>query len=188
MDGSSENAADVVQRQWSKAALASELRGDGPHVVSADGVDLVVVRRAGRLKAYEGRCPHQGALLGEGELDRGMLVCRNHRWRFDADTGARQGGSHCLSACPIVEEEGEIRVDVRALARQSRPSAPAEKRVADLPGPRGLPIVGNAFQIDGPTMHLLLELWARTYGPMYKFRLGSLEAVVVSDPDLREQV
>jgi len=39
------------------------------------------LRLDGRLLAFQGRCPHQGALLGEGELVEGHLVCRNHGWR-----------------------------------------------------------------------------------------------------------
>ena len=40
-----------------------ELHGDGPHALSADGFDIVVVRTPAGLRAFEGRCPHQGALL-----------------------------------------------------------------------------------------------------------------------------
>src|SRR5215813_9230303 len=71
---------------------AGEFSGDGPYPVSAAGVDLVLLRAAGKLRAFEGRCPHQGALLGEGELDGDHLVCRNHQWRFSIETGARAGG------------------------------------------------------------------------------------------------
>jgi nitrite reductase/ring-hydroxylating ferredoxin subunit len=60
--------------------------------VSAGGVDLVLLRTRSGLRVYEGRCPHQGALLGEGEIEDGSLVCRNHRWRFDVETGERIGG------------------------------------------------------------------------------------------------
>ena len=52
---------------WSKVGLESELVGNGPFAASADGHDLVLVRGANGLRAFEGRCPHQGALLGEGE-------------------------------------------------------------------------------------------------------------------------
>ena len=54
---------------WTALAPLADLRGDGPFALSADGVDLVVLRTAQGLRAWQGRCPHQGALLGEGELD-----------------------------------------------------------------------------------------------------------------------
>src|SRR3954452_7377929 len=82
--------ATVTERTTlSKIPGASALRGNGPHAVSVDGVDLILLRTGGHARVYQGRCPHQGALLGEGELDGGELVCRNHRWRFDAETGRR---------------------------------------------------------------------------------------------------
>ena len=54
-------------------------------------------------------------------------------------------------------------------------------RAADLPGPRGWPIVGNLFQIDPPNFHLQLERWSREFGPFYKLRLGKVLVVVVGD-------
>lgn len=70
---------------WSAAAQLADLRGEGPFALSGDGLDLVVVRTASGLRAFQGRCPHQGALLGEGELDGEALVCRNRRWRDAGD-------------------------------------------------------------------------------------------------------
>ena len=86
-------------------ARAEELRGRGPHPVSAQGLDLVVVRTPTGLRAYQGRCPHQGALLGEGELDGATLVCRNHRWRFRLEDGRREGGPQCLTTYAAFERE-----------------------------------------------------------------------------------
>src|SRR2546423_13333987 len=124
-----------VQTGEVRVARTDELRGDGPHAVSAGGVDLVLVRGRRGLRAFEGRCPHQGALLGEGELDGDMLECRNHRWRFDADTGARRGGPQCLAACPVVERAGEILVDTSGLVRAGT-RAPGRSTIRDLPSPR----------------------------------------------------
>src|SRR5262245_12864737 len=106
---------------WIRVARAADVQADGPHALAADGVDLVALRAGGRLRVYEGRCPHQGALLGEGELDGATLVCRNHRWRFDGTTGKRDGGSQCLQACPSEVRGDELWVDVAAL----RARAPA---------------------------------------------------------------
>ncbi len=110
------SAADAEKPTLSKIPGAAALRGNGPHAVSVGGVDLILLRTKGRARVYQGRCPHQGALLGEGELDGDALVCRNHRWRFDAETGKRQGGPQCLVACPVVEQDGEVLVDLAPLA------------------------------------------------------------------------
>jgi cytochrome P450 len=55
------------------------------------------------------------------------------------------------------------------------------RRAADLPGPRGLPLLGNALQIDGMHFHQQLEAWCGEFGPLFKLRIGSRMVVVVGD-------
>jgi hypothetical protein len=43
---------------------------------------------------------------------------------------------------------------------------------SDLPSPRGLPLLGNAFQVDPPRMHLILEQWAEEFGSAFTISLG----------------
>ena len=170
-----------------RIANLDELHGDGPHALSANGIDVVVVRTPAGLRAFEGRCPHQGALLGEGELDGDKLVCRNHRWRFSVDSGQREGGPQCLAACPVVERERAVFVDVSELARGPGRNV-AKRTLDDLPGPRGLPFLGNFHQLALTKLHLILERWAAQYGPVYLFRKGTARAVVLSDPKWCDQV
>ncbi len=177
---------DVGGRTWAKIDGASELRGDGPHAVATGGVDLVLLRTRSGLRAYEGRCPHQGALLGEGEIDGNALVCRNHRWRFDVETGQRQGGAACLRACAVRQEDGAVLVDTSALTRVDAGPASPLRRLKDLPGPHGWPLVGSAFQLEEGRNHINMEDWAAEYGPLYHFRFGPIDALVISDPALAE--
>ena len=170
-----------------RVANLDQLHGDGPHALSGNGFDVVVVRTPAGLRAFEGRCPHQGALLGEGELDGDKLVCRNHRWCFSVDTGQREGGPQCLVSCPVVEREGAVFVDVSALSRGPG-RIEAKRTLDDLPGPRGLPFLGNIHQLDLAKVHLNLERWAAQYGPVYLFRMGSQRVVVLSNPKWCEQV
>jgi cytochrome P450 len=53
--------------------------------------------------------------------------------------------------------------------------------VATLPGPRGIPILGNALQIEPPRLHQQLESWAREYGPFYRLKFGKRDFLVVAD-------
>ena len=55
-------------------------------------------------------------------------------------------------------------------------------RISDLPGPRGLPLLGNALQIEASRLHLTAEKWSRAYGEYFRFRIGSREIVVLSNP------
>ena len=167
--------------------MSRSLWGSGPFALSVDGVDLAVVHTQDGWRAFEGRCPHLGALLGEGEIEDGHLVCRNHRWRFDIASGQRTGGPECLGSCPIVERNGAIFVDVSGLKRGAEKS-PAACKPHELPGPRALPFVGNLHQLDPESIHLVLERWAARYGSVYAFRLGRARAIAVSDPRLINHV
>jgi cytochrome P450/nitrite reductase/ring-hydroxylating ferredoxin subunit len=165
----------------------SDIRMNEPLALSAEGIDVVVARTQSGLRAFEGRCPHEGALLGEGEIIDGKLVCRNHRWRFNVDTGERDGGSECIKPHPVSERDGGIFVDLSTVSRPLK-RGDAKRTLSDLPGPKGLPVIGNFHQLDRPNLHLILERWAELYGPMYLYRMGPRETVAISDHTLNEQV
>jgi cytochrome P450 len=55
-------------------------------------------------------------------------------------------------------------------------------RLAHLPGPAGLPLVGNLFQFRRERFHLQLEAWRERYGDAFRVRLGTREFLVLSDP------
>lgn len=172
--------------RWVAVARLGGLEGPGPHALTAAGVDLVAVRRDGRLRVFEGRCPHQGALLAEGELDGAHLVCRNHGWRFETASGQRDGGPQCLRACSSEPREGLLWVDVGELAVSAATASSGLRRIADLPGPPGVPLLGNALQLDPERLHLILDAWARAHGPAFRILLGRKPALCVSDPTLIE--
>ena len=166
---------------WKRVALAAEMRGDGPHAVAADGLDVVLVRAPAGLRAFQGRCPHRGALLGEGELHEGQLVCRNHRWRFDVETGRRDGGPECLTSCPVREAGEEILVDVSALTQEKCAPLRGRRRFQDLPGPPKLPIIGNSHLLKLDRMHLQFEAWGRDYGTPYAVAIGPRKVIAFTD-------
>jgi cytochrome P450 len=66
------------------------------------------------------------------------------------------------------------------------PSAP--RRLADLPGPRALPLLGNLHQFDLRRLHRTMEQWARQHGPAYRVKVPTGAFLVVSDPDLTGKV
>jgi cytochrome P450 len=57
------------------------------------------------------------------------------------------------------------------------------RRWEQLPGPRGVPLFGNALQVEPERFHLQLEQWCREFGPYYKLQLGSRKILVVGDHD-----
>ncbi len=170
-----------------RVASSSDLVGDGPFALSAGGVDVALVRTGAGWRAFQGRCPHQGALLGEGEIEGDTLVCRNHRWRFSLESGQRDGGPGCLASCPAVERANVIFVDPTGLEPTSAKSS-GKRSLDELPGPKPRPIVGNVHQIDLSKAHLVLEGWARQYGPTFKLYRGPTRVVATSDAAMVHEV
>jgi len=69
-------------------------------------------------------------------------------------------------------------------------TAPAQthRRLADLPGPRSLPLLGNLHQLHRERLHQDMENWAREYGPLFRVSLGPSPMLVVADHTLIGQV
>jgi cytochrome P450 len=57
-------------------------------------------------------------------------------------------------------------------------------RIADLPGPPALPLIGNAHQIRLPHFHEQLEGWRRQYGDAYRVRIWTRQFIVLGDPQV----
>ncbi|ODM89491.1 Methyl farnesoate epoxidase [Orchesella cincta] len=57
----------------------------------------------------------------------------------------------------------------------------------EIPGPKGLPLIGNVLQL-GKFPNDTFTKWSKEYGPIYKVRLGSHIAVIVSDPKLSKEI
>jgi cytochrome P450 len=71
-----------------------------------------------------------------------------------------------------------------ALPRIASPLMTAVRSIAELPGPRGLPLLGNVHSVVPVSRaHLVLERWSRRYGPMFHLRVGRRPLLVLSDAE-----
>jgi cytochrome P450/nitrite reductase/ring-hydroxylating ferredoxin subunit len=177
---------------WRVVGKAAAVLTDRPCAAAAEGVELVLVQSPAGLRAYEARCPHQGTLLSEGDIVGAELVCRAHGWRFDLATGERKDAVPKACLRPVAVKTDGANVLVR-LVREQASNALLDKRrakrtLADLPGPRGWPLFGNALQIDVQRVHRMLEDWARVYGRIYKLSVMGKPAIVISDAELAESL
>lgn len=56
--------------------------------------------------------------------------------------------------------------------------------IDDLPGPRGLPLIGVAHRVRPNQMHVITERWCERYGPIFRLAIGPRPIVTIADPDV----
>src|SRR5471032_200283 len=61
---------------------------------------------------------------------------------------------------------------------------PQLRSLADLPGPKGRPLLGNVRDINRKPLDQALEDWSREFGTMYRFRIMRKELIATSDREL----
>jgi cytochrome P450 len=62
------------------------------------------------------------------------------------------------------------------------------RTLSQLPGPKGLPILGNLLQLDTNKLHLILEKWSVLYGEVYKFNIANITVVAISNSELIQKI
>jgi cytochrome P450 len=67
------------------------------------------------------------------------------------------------------------------------PATQSVRGLADLPGPRSLPWLGNLHQMDRTRVHQDMEEWSRQYGTLFRVSLPGATMLVVADPELIKQ-
>jgi len=60
----------------------------------------------------------------------------------------------------------------------------SSRTLADLPGPKPRPLVGNLLQLDFERVHQQLERWVDEFGPMYRIKLAGKTIVALGRHDL----
>jgi nitrite reductase/ring-hydroxylating ferredoxin subunit len=51
------------------------------------GGPVALCNHKGTIHAFDGRCPHHGGPLGQGNLVDGCIVCPWHGWEFSVERG-----------------------------------------------------------------------------------------------------
>jgi cytochrome P450 len=72
-------------------------------------------------------------------------------------------------------------MDSHALSSMPPPATGALREIDELPGPRGLPLLGNLLQVDRHRIHQTVERWAREFGPYFRFSMPGRRFLVVAD-------
>ena len=59
--------------------------------VEVDGQPVTIIHTSAGFFATDGRCPHRGGPLAEGDVIGDEIVCPWHLWGFDVRTGICEG-------------------------------------------------------------------------------------------------
>lgn len=62
------------------------------------------------------------------------------------------------------------------------------KTYKSLNGPKTLPFIGSAFDIDVPRLHQQIEGWEREFGGIFKLKLLGVKLIVISNPELIQKI
>ena len=74
------------------------------------------------------------------------------------------------------------------LVRGSPPQATTLRSLDDLPGPRGLPLLGNALDLKPKELHRIVSGWADQFGPLFVFRVATQRILTVADAETIQQL
>jgi nitrite reductase/ring-hydroxylating ferredoxin subunit len=79
-----------------------------------DHRELLLLQRHGEVFLIESRCPHRGHPLDAGTIDRGVIECALHQYRFELEGGrllqATEEPCRGLRTYPVVFEGNEVGV------------------------------------------------------------------------------
>lgn len=104
-----------------RVAPLSEIPENVPYAIVAAGVDVVLIRRGDDVSALSGRCAHRGALMSDGRVEGGLVVCGVHGWRYEIDSGVSPvNPAIALATFPAWVSDGSVYVDESAIAEFAR--------------------------------------------------------------------
>lgn len=102
----------TAEIQWVTAATTDDLWEGDILDVEVEGEQVLLVHvMDGPVKAYQGMCPHQEVLLGDGswDVDTNRLQCPGHKWEFDLTTGTGTNPTGCqLYEYPVKVDGDDI--------------------------------------------------------------------------------
>ncbi|HEY2981766.1 MAG TPA: Rieske 2Fe-2S domain-containing protein, partial [Anaerolineales bacterium] len=80
----------------------------------SEALTLAVCELDGNYYAFDGKCPHRGAPLAEGELAGELIVCPLHHFKFNLKTGRCVMPRHLkLRSFPVSIEGDQLRIEIR---------------------------------------------------------------------------
>ena len=100
---------------YKKLCKLSALRENQGKRFIVEDVEIAVFKINEEVFAIDNVCPHQHtALLYDGFVENGCVVCPAHGWMFDIRTGKQPSGSRGVDSYPVIIEDEEVYILVKA--------------------------------------------------------------------------
>jgi cytochrome P450 len=75
-----------------------------------------------------------------------------------------------------------------SLPLEPGPGVRSSRSLEELPGPRGLPLLGNALQLEPKRLHHIMSGWAEEFGPLFVFKVAATRILTVADAETIQQL
>ncbi len=103
-------ASEAGEETWIAVGKTQDFAEGAVHALTVGEKQAALVRQGGELHALDGRCPHQGGPLGEGNLCEGALRCPWHGYDFALESGKGVGNELAVETLKVREENGQIEI------------------------------------------------------------------------------
>ena len=103
----------LAEISFTKICSIHDLEEDIGKRFIIDETEIAVFKSKGEIFALNNICPHQQtALIYDGFIEEGCVVCPAHGWKFDLRTGNKISGSRGLDSyeVKIVDEKIYVKV------------------------------------------------------------------------------
>ena len=92
---------------------ATDIPDGGAAVIPVNGKDVAVFNCGGTFFAIDDTCPHAGASLSGGHVEKGIVTCPMHGWRFRLADGKWADNPRVGTGCYRVQvRNGLVELDV----------------------------------------------------------------------------
>ena len=98
---------------FTRVARRDEVAESSGRIIEASpGRFIALFNVGGNFYALDNECPHEGGPLGEGEVERGCVMCPWHGFRFDLASGACVNARLKVASFGVRLEGEEVMVDL----------------------------------------------------------------------------
>ncbi len=102
---------------WIEVAKSEHVKENKGFALQVNGHKIVLFRHQGSLFAFKNACPHQGAPLSHGFVQRGQVTCVYHGWKFNLQDGSFTANPKLkLKTYAVKEEDGAIFIELEQSA------------------------------------------------------------------------